>query len=122
MASEDVEDKVIDVRISLQPTLHLSENRIARFEICIVHFVAVIWICDTVMFHGLFEGIDVIHAGRQVTHELLTGPCCQITIHSLFDGVKFSSTEVDHEDLVVEEEVFLNLILYGIRNIHINYY
>ena len=87
-----------------------------------MHYVAVIWICDSIMLHGFFEVFDVISAGRQVTHELLACSSRQITILRLFDSVKFGSAEVHYEDLVVEEEVFLYLVLYGIRNIHNTYY
>ena len=75
-----------------------------------MHYVAVVWIGDTVMLHGFFEGVDVLCAGRQVTHELLAGPRLHITILSLFDSVKGCSAEVDHDNFIVEEEVFRYLI------------
>ena len=67
------------------------------------------------MFHRHLERVDVISAGWEVTHELFV---FLFTLLGIFNGIKDGAAEVDDESSVVDEVVFLDLFLNGVRNIH----
>ena len=107
VSSEDVQDQEVGVSVLFQSVLQVPENVIACPEIVVMHYVAVLGVGGTVMLHGFFERFNVICAGRQVSHELLSAAFLNITVLNRLNSIKDCSAEVDYQDLVVDEEILL---------------
>ena len=68
------------------------------------------------MLHAISEGVNVVCTGKQITHKLFVTFLARQ--FGVLNSIEDSTAEVNDKDLVVNEEVFLDLFLVRIRNIH----